>query len=388
MVDTVSQKPIHLDGAIRAYTLEKMCKRIETTLDKTARDTIYTKIWRVDNLLSIASWKELITHYFRDNMLIGEYFGGKDEQLTSSSNPQAPTSTKEKQPNNYIPFHYPQKDFLSFSMSFQTKKFPAQDFDLQIIPLQSIIVNNVEYPTVDYMAIPLLKLLKKEKIKLDDDNNYAYISCHDNAHNLPHFLCSNTIIAQKVLENIKLFLTAWNNHLDEIISFTLEYPEEDRNIKLSFIGKKSNFIQYFNSNKFETLPNSKEKLFQWCNNLYKFISKTYTKDETIDPLSVFKNGDLFYRRKMLPSEKIDSYDIDSHRVSANIIVNKEELEIMQSKNIGVVPINWYREIECNKCHSNYLDCDCILYIDTDVTYTIKDFKILGCVWHDLTSNKT
>ncbi len=385
MVDNVSQKPIHLDGAIRAYTLEKMCKRIETNLDKTARDTIYAKIWRIDNLLSIATWKELITHYYRDNMMIGEYFGGKDEQLTPSSN-STETSLKKKSLNTYIPFHYPKEDFLSFSMSFQAKSSPSENFDLQIIPLQSILVNNTDSPTIDYMAIPLLKLLKKEKMKFDV-NDYAYISCHDNIHNFPHFLCSNTIIAQNVLNNIKLFLTAWNNNLDEIISFTLEYPEEDRNIKLSFIGKKSNFIQYFNSKEFKALPNNKEELFQWCNNLYKFISKTYNQRESIDPLSVFKNGDLFYRRKMLPKEKIDSYETDSHGISAKIILTNNELELIQSENIGFICVNWNREIKCNKCHSSYLDCDCVLYIDHDVECTIKDFKILGCAWYDLASNK-
>ena len=59
------------------------------------------------------------------------------------------------------------------------------------------------------------------------------------------------------------------------------------------------------------------------------------------------------------------------------------MEIVKSENIGFASVNWYKEIKCNKCDSNYLDCNCVLYDDKDVSYTITNLKILGCVWYPL-----
>ena len=72
--------PYHLDGAIRAYDDEKMLHRLDVNLKHADRNTVYTKLWRVDQQIPVETWKELITHYYRDNHLIGEYFGGTDQR--------------------------------------------------------------------------------------------------------------------------------------------------------------------------------------------------------------------------------------------------------------------------------------------------------------------
>ena len=78
-INPETSQPKHLDGAIRAYTEDKILMRMDTSLDKTERDTVYTKLWRIDGDIPVARWKEIITHYYRDNILIGEYFHGVDK---------------------------------------------------------------------------------------------------------------------------------------------------------------------------------------------------------------------------------------------------------------------------------------------------------------------
>lgn len=48
MVDKDTGVPDHLDGAIRAYTTEKMIERLDISIKESDRDTVYTKIWRID----------------------------------------------------------------------------------------------------------------------------------------------------------------------------------------------------------------------------------------------------------------------------------------------------------------------------------------------------
>ena len=81
MLNPESNLPYHLDGAIRAYSDEKMLHRMEIPLNECERDTVYTKLWRIDGDMPVVLWKKLITHYYRDNMLVGEYLGGHDEKI-------------------------------------------------------------------------------------------------------------------------------------------------------------------------------------------------------------------------------------------------------------------------------------------------------------------
>ena len=207
MVDNKTNRPIHLVGAVRAYTMEKMCERLETNIDKTGRDTIYTKIWRMDNLLSIIDWKELITHYYRDNMIIGEYFGGTDKKIVEIRGEEHKEKQTASELKSYIPFQFPQSEIFNFSISFQDKQEPAKGYNTQIIPLQSMLIDGKWIGIIDNMAIPIIKLLKKDSVNIQL-MDMGYVECNDYIHNFPHFLCFNNMVAQHVLAAIKTFIKA------------------------------------------------------------------------------------------------------------------------------------------------------------------------------------
>lgn len=81
MLDEELKTPVHLDGAIRHYDVELMLERYDKNMNefgKSAKE--YTKLWRVDGPLALDDWKELLTHHFKNNHLIGEYFGGQDDK--------------------------------------------------------------------------------------------------------------------------------------------------------------------------------------------------------------------------------------------------------------------------------------------------------------------
>ncbi|WP_141336764.1 hypothetical protein [Paenibacillus sp. tmac-D7] len=80
MIDPASNEPFHLDGAIRFYTEEKILNRWDVDISNSGKDTDYNKIWRLDGSINVSEWKELISHYYRDNMLVGEYLGGIDDK--------------------------------------------------------------------------------------------------------------------------------------------------------------------------------------------------------------------------------------------------------------------------------------------------------------------
>lgn len=69
----------HFDGAIRMYDTEKMLMRIEKDIKSAGKNSIYTKLFRIDGELSIPDWKTLVCHYFQANPLIHEYFDAQEE---------------------------------------------------------------------------------------------------------------------------------------------------------------------------------------------------------------------------------------------------------------------------------------------------------------------
>ena len=117
MLNPESNLPYHLDGAIRAYSDEKMLHRMEIPLDQCERDTVYTKLWRIDGDMPVSLWKELITHYYRDNMLVGEYFGGHDEKFEKIVIEEKEENVV-RDINKYIPVNMSQGDGIRVLFKF------------------------------------------------------------------------------------------------------------------------------------------------------------------------------------------------------------------------------------------------------------------------------
>ncbi|MBK9039203.1 MAG: hypothetical protein IPL83_08585 [Bdellovibrionales bacterium] len=57
-----------------------MIERLDKDISRSGRNTDYSKLWRLDGALDIESWKKAITHYYRDNPLVGDYLGGGEVQ--------------------------------------------------------------------------------------------------------------------------------------------------------------------------------------------------------------------------------------------------------------------------------------------------------------------
>ncbi|EAW2101272.1 hypothetical protein LGS88_002590, partial [Salmonella enterica] len=69
-------KAYHLDGAVRVYNEEQFINRLDLDIMKAGKNTEYYKLWRVDGTIEISLWKSLISNFYKDNHLIGEYFLG------------------------------------------------------------------------------------------------------------------------------------------------------------------------------------------------------------------------------------------------------------------------------------------------------------------------
>lgn len=77
---------MHLDGSIRAYSKDRLEKRIATTLSEDIRPDHKIKMFRMDGKISTEDWAYLTATFFRKNEMIFEYFdpiGFKDKYTNS-----------------------------------------------------------------------------------------------------------------------------------------------------------------------------------------------------------------------------------------------------------------------------------------------------------------
>lgn len=73
----------HFDGAIRAYPEADYMARIDNMIDHAGKYSVYTKLFRFDGPMPVASWKRLLSDYFRGNPLIPEYLGASPREPDS-----------------------------------------------------------------------------------------------------------------------------------------------------------------------------------------------------------------------------------------------------------------------------------------------------------------
>lgn len=243
--------PVHLDGAIRAYTEEQVLNRMDTVLDKAGRNTYYTKLWRIDGDIPVARWKELITHYFRDNILVGEFFGATDKYLTEREFDKQIDSTEETE--THTSNHLRKGDGLRIFYS----KWPIPDkddeqnsignADIKVKTSEVINYGGKIRHVIDKEIISVINELLRRKLIID--YSYPLDTCCRIVHGkfvnmFPGFICKDAETVDKVINVIRMLCTSWAHQGDNrLISFSISIDAKKYRRQCAFAGH----IQDFNA---------------------------------------------------------------------------------------------------------------------------------------------
>lgn len=96
-----------------------------------------SKLWRLYGNIPPTLWKELITHYYRDNKLIGEYFNGRDEQEIEKA---TTVINDEIDPvKKCVPYSLNEGDGLRFSIRYKQRETSASEYDILVRTNQVLI---------------------------------------------------------------------------------------------------------------------------------------------------------------------------------------------------------------------------------------------------------
>lgn len=376
--------PCHLDGAIRAYDDEKMLLRLECNLDHAERNTTYTKLWRIDGALPISAWKELITHYYRDNPLIGEYFcderyhnlSRNDSKLTGSENSSSATESYTK----YIPVDFSPKDGVRLQITISNQEDINSDYDIFIRPLNYTLPGE-SIKAIEYESITLVKYLSEKHLRVRVPY-CALLAFNDLSINFPLFVCHSADAANTIISSILDFCNLWcNNYDDRVISFAIKINYSDCAITYSMIGHVddlSSIAAVFVTNKF---PASSNQLSNWCETIRSHID-SFSPSNQYPPISKLNNKDgvLHYKRQFIPAECITGINSENSGLYVKLSLGADEIKYLSKHNIMATSLYSVKSSICSSCGNPYEYCKCIKFLNPSCANCIDSADFLGAFW--------
>lgn len=377
MLNPTTNLPNHLDGAIRAYTDEQILERLDISIDKSERDTWYTKLWRIDNDMPVSLWKELITNYYRDNMLIGEYFSGEDEKFTKivlEDNSKDEIIPLQK----YIPVDMNENNGLRIYFRYMPLIEINEEYDVVLKSNEFLVYNERKMRVMESETITILKLLKRYGLNIRIPAT-ARIGHEDMVFNFPTFMCKNADTAKIVQQAIADLCKVWsdNNH-DRLISYSITANYEDEAIYFSFAGHVADFTSIFTS--LGTTFPQKDHANKWIEALYNENNKFPVANQHPKVADIMaESSHLRFRRALVPTKYLQEIKMEDKCLTINFVEKKEIAEELLNNKIGIAPIYHIEITKCMKCQKDYISCDCVKFID-ETSEKIEKFEFLGAAW--------
>lgn len=373
--------PVHLDGAVRMYSATDMEKRERIYLDKTDRRADYVKLWRVDGAIPVETWKELITHFYRDNMQIGEYLGGNDPQYDDIRAEKEQSKDSGPKLSDYVPCTVKRSSGLRLKFFFCEKSNTPDGADIFVAPTDYFSQDGkTRQMYYEAEVATLNKLIERGGAKCDVAPA-EFVNYLDDIHNFPMYVCTSVAAAQRLIEAVKTLTCAWTKHgRSAVISFSLKVPYETKAAVYSFLGHSAQFSEYFQSNAYEPLPTEEAQICEWCLRFYKAIS-TAERNSDAEPFDVIEDDGLLYAKRIFVDPKcIVASDKDDEGVAVSLKLNTDEAAFLEQNGIYFRGVLRELQTECSKCKRDYHDCGCVTYVDEGVYKIIEKAKNLGYVW--------
>lgn len=379
MINPSTGLPTHLDGAIRIYNEEQILDRIDvkTDISKYGKNSEYIKLWRIDNDFSVAIWKELISSFYRENALIGEYFGGVDEKYDQIKKESNEHNSIVKRPNDFAQIELTQGDGVRIYFRYTDKFDITEDRDIGIYNKDSFIVQGgKKVKILDADTVTLLKYLKRKGLSLRIPIT-SLIDFNDMIFNFPTLCCKSLHIADIVITAIKELCQVWvRNHDDRLISFGLMVNLADEAGHISFAGHVNDFVKLFDS-----IPKlSDVALEEWLETIYQENNKFKMGENYPDKFRLIHGDVVCFKRLIVHPDRIIKMWMENECVHAQFNMTKEEGDELLQHKIISAPFYRINEDKCNKCGKDYSQCDCVKFIDENVSDVVVDADLLGLIW--------
>lgn len=365
--------PYHLDGAIRLYDEDGFLSRLDTSIDKAGKNAHYFKIWRIDGEISVSTWKRILSDYYKDNRLIGEYFHGEDlksENITSNKKiffekekKYTHTLNNDQGPSIYISINNKDKN-IQHDVIIHTEDLITDYFELK--------------NTMDLKFYGLQKLIKnKFKQNLKIPNKSTIIAYEDMNLRIPEM----AFHGERAITNTIEYLGIVQSYIrksplikESTITFSVSIEYGDLILTISCIANKNDFLDLLSYGDF--IPIDHNDIHDWPSRMQ--LNIININNNNCEPQILFLRNKKIHMPLVMLSEheKI----IEGNNVFVRFHESNIDNVAGMKLNHKPVMLNAVKNVICDKCNISFFDCKCI-----HSKLIMNKFEHLGVYWSETTT---
>lgn len=381
--DTNKSTFVHFDGAIRGYDSDLYFERIDEKMTEFGRRSQYKKLFRMDGKIEINDWKSLITHYMQSNPLIYEYF-----------NAEKPKSELEKPIENIslmeelVPQKIDENEGIKLLVSYHEKNNNFSEYTHTVSIYDLIDNGNGNADAIEEDIIEVKKAIERLGKKLFIKKEVLYGNFKDEYWNIPCIFHSldepseDIIITIQALKNI--FNKLIERKLNSVISFTLAWNIEEREVRLSCFGHVNDLIKWMNT--FTSIPTKRVEFKSWLENQRTYLNSNYEQFINRPALKDIcqYDGVIYIKRKIVEQIFNPKPIMRGESLVCQLQIPTDGRNYDGILENRIVPIMTYfiKKATCSKTGKSYYDSPYSKFLDDDVHVIIEDIEGLTFHWSD------
>jgi hypothetical protein len=381
--DTNKSTFVHFDGAIRGYDSDLYFERIDKKMTEFGRRSQYKKLFRMDGKIEINDWKSLITHYMQSNPLIYEYF-----------NAEKPKSELEKPIENIslmeelVPQKIDENEGIKLLVSYHEKNNNFSEYTHTVSIYDLIDNGNGNADAIEEDIIEVKKAIERLGKKLFIKKEVLYGNFKDEYWNIPCIFHSlyepseDIIITIQALKNI--FNKLIERKLNSVISFTLAWNIEEREVRLSCFGHVNDLIKWMNT--FTSIPTKRVEFKSWLENQRTYLNSNYEQFINKPALKDIcqYDGVIYIKRKIVEQIFNPKPIMRDESLVCQLQIPSDGRNYDDILENRIVPIMTYfiKKATCSKTGKSYYDSPYSKFLDDDVHVIIEDIEGLTFYWSD------
>ena len=395
VVDEGTNHIEHLDGAIREYSETEMISRLDCAIDDAGRDTIYTKLWRVDGTISLADWKLLVHHHFRDNPLIGDYLDSEANALARKAigtvfQPKDESRHTKGQytVSELLPPRFDEDEPVRVLLSFHDLPEEPIASDRVVRPFQSIEFNDLRGEVIEADTTEIGKLLRAQGENLDIPTGTIRLAFEDLYHSFPLIVHSTYDSLTATLDAFCLLFKSWNDRgHDRVIATSFGLVMSNHELRVSMVGHVSQMRKYVHQYSAIFKCNTYESMVDWVDSMASSLSASGQTADTarfIDHL-ITPNQTLRLQRVPIDPDLMVEPELVNGIPVLQLRVPETELDLITAlgnNSIEACASVIIHESTCSRCKMDYTTCACSKYFDQNVIQICTHADPVRLYWTD------
>lgn len=230
---------VHFDGAVRLYDEEQLLARLDMQLQNVERDKPYQKLWRIDGPVQVLTWKRLLSAYYRDNPLVGEYLGGKEALYVADPDDSEGEGDQTAADLPYLLSLTGPRVMISF------RPRPPDDAERKVIPLKALGFADGPVSVVEFPTVELVKRLRQAGHQIDFDAESELLVSQDPGFNLPLLWHRSSEHVPATIETVRVMCrTRLARGESGQVSLTLGLPLGTAGLIISIMATSSDLLHF------------------------------------------------------------------------------------------------------------------------------------------------